>query len=90
MIDVQKIRSLKTLESIKATLNEFIALDRAVMVAVYEEEHGWGEEDYEADLEQVKDLLEKVERRHKSLSGHLARQKAKESKPQKASPVPQA
>lgn len=79
MIELNKIRSVKTLEVMKRDLAEFVSFDRNVMVEVYDEECGWGEEDYEADLEQVKDLLEQVERRHKSLSGHLAKQKAKGS-----------
>lgn len=72
-IDLNKIRSLKTLEAIRKPLIEFVAFDPAIMRAVYTEEFGWGEDDYEADKEQASDLLEQVERRMKSLGRHLSR-----------------
>ena len=68
--DLNKIRSLKTLEEMKKDLSEFLAIDRAVMVEVYNDQQ-WGEEDYEADKEEVIDVLEHVERRIKSLGHHL-------------------
>lgn len=77
MIDLSKIRSLKPLEEMKKDLTDFLAIDRKVMLEVYEEEYQWGEEDYEADLEQVKDLLENVEKRIKSLGHHLSKPKIK-------------
>jgi predicted nucleotidyltransferase component of viral defense system len=77
MIDLNQIRSLKPLEEMKKDLTDFIGIDRAVMLEVYEEHYQWGEEDYEADLEQVKDLLEQVEKRIKSLGHHLSKPKAK-------------
>lgn len=75
MIELNKIRSLKTLAEIKQDLIRFITLDRAVAIVVYDESYGWGEEDYEIDLEQAKGLLEQVERRYKSLSNHLSKPK---------------
>lgn len=90
MNDLNKIRNLKTLEAMKKDLAEFLSVDRAVMISIYDENYGWGEEDYEADKEQVQDLLVAVERRHKSLSGYLAKQKVKESEPQTASLSPQS
>lgn len=69
MIDVNRIRSLKTLEDIKSTLNEFLV--HPDILEVYIKEYDWSEEDYEADKEMVVELLEKVERRIKSLSNHL-------------------
>ena len=77
MIDLNKIRSLKPLEEMKKDLTDFIGIDRAIMVQVYDEQYHWGEEDYEADLEQVQDLLEQVEKRIKSLSHHLSKPKLK-------------
>jgi hypothetical protein len=69
MIDVNKIRSLKTLESIKADLNEF--LSHPDIPRAYVEEFDWSTDDYEADKETVLELLGKVERRIVSLSNFL-------------------
>lgn len=80
MIDLNRIRSLKPLEEMKKDLSEFIALDPKVVIELYEEQYHWGQEDYEADLEQVKDLLEQVERRIKSLSNHIKKSKASAGK----------
>lgn len=73
MIELNKIRSMKTLETMKGILNEFLTFDRAAMLAAYEADFGWGVEDYEADKEQANDLLERVEKRMKSLGHHLAK-----------------
>lgn len=73
MIDLNRIRSLKTLEDLKQDLSEFIKFNRAELVAVYESEYGWGDEDLDADIETATDVLEKVEKRMKSLSNHLSR-----------------
>ena len=75
MIDLNKIRSLRTLEEMKDDLANFLAFDRTIMLAEYESQN-WGEEDYEADKEEASDLLEQVEHRIKSLDKHLKRQKA--------------
>lgn len=72
MIDLNKIRSLKTLEEMKSDLTQFLAFDRAVMVEVYNDQE-WSEDDYEADKEEVAELLEHVERRIKSLGNHVVR-----------------
>lgn len=75
MIDVNKIRSMKTLESMKKVCNDFIGFDRETMIEVYAEDYGWGVEDYEADLDSSITLLEQVERRMKSLGKHLTKGK---------------
>lgn len=72
MIDLTRIRSIKALEVIKKDLTDFLA-DPDIL-KVYLEELDWGEEDYDADKEQVVYLLEKVERRIKSLKGLEARE----------------
>jgi len=82
VIDLNRIRSLRTLEAIKKPLAEFIAFDPDIMKVVYTEDFGWGNEDYEADRERAIDLLERVERRTKSLEQYLARTEIKdESQP---------
>ncbi len=73
MIDLSRIRSMKTLDSMRRDLNDFIEFDATVMKAVYVEEFGWGEEDYEADKDSATYLLEQIERRIKSLGRHLAK-----------------
>ena len=80
MIDLNKIRSMKTLDGIKQDLIDFIAVDRKIMIAVYDEDYGWGEEDYETDLEEVKQLLEQTERRINSLGNFIKKQKLKDEK----------
>lgn len=79
MINLNQIRSLEPLEEIKQNLTDFIKFDREVMVDLYLTQYGWGEEDYDADLEQVKELLEKVNKRIKSLGNYLAKQNTKAS-----------
>ena len=73
MIELNKIRTMKTLEAIQKPLKEFVAFDRTTMVTVYVEDLGWGEDDYEADKEKAEYLLEQVERRMKSLGHHLSK-----------------
>jgi hypothetical protein len=73
MIELNKVRTMKTLEAMQKPLKEFITFDRNTMISVYAEDFGWGEEDYEADKEQAEYLLEQVERRMKSLGHHLAK-----------------
>ena len=89
MIEVNKIRSMKTLEAMKKVLDEFITFDHATMVQVYAEEYGWGEEDFEADKDSATYLLEQVDRRMKSLGKHLAKGKAGKSASQSVAPVSQ-
>ncbi len=72
-MDLNKIRTMKTLEAVQKPLKEFVTFDRPTMVAVYVEDFGWGEDDYEADKEQAEYLLEQVERRMKSLGHHLSK-----------------
>jgi hypothetical protein len=90
MIDVNKICSMKTLEVVKKLLTDFLAFDKATILKVYEDEYGWGEEDYEADRDSVTYLLEQVERRMKSLGKHLAKGKTDKSASQSAVPESQA
>lgn len=71
MIDLSRIRTLKPLETMRNTLNEFISFDPATMIAIYNEENDWGKEDYEADIEEAKAFLEQVEKRIQSLSNYL-------------------
>ncbi len=73
MIDLNRIRSLKTLENMKETLTEFIVFDPAVMKSVYIDDYKWSEDDYEADKDTATHLLELVERRIKSLGRHLSK-----------------
>lgn len=69
MIDLNRIRSLKTLEGMKKDLSDFLA--HPDMRAVYLEDLDWSEDDYEADREKVTELLDKVEKRIKSLGNYL-------------------
>jgi hypothetical protein len=80
MIDVNKIRSLKTLEEIKRDLHEF--LDNKDVLAVYLNEYDWSQDDYEADKEMVLELLEQVDRRIASLSNFLKGKSKKRGSPQ--------
>ena len=73
MIDLTRIRSIKTLEEMKADLKEF--LTNPDILTVYVEDYKWGVEDYEADREQVEYLLEQVENRMASLSRFLNKPK---------------
>lgn len=73
MIELSKIRTMKTLEAMQKSLKEFVTFDKPTMLLVYAEEFEWGSEDYEADLEQANYMLEQVERRMKSLGHHLAK-----------------
>lgn len=70
MIDLNRIRSLKTLESMKKDLNEF--LTNETIPLLYEEKYG-NLIDYESDIEDVKELMERVEKRMSSLGRYLAR-----------------
>lgn len=76
---------MKVLEAAKATLEEFLTFDRNVMLSVYTEDYGWGEDDYEADKEQASYLLEQLNRRMKSLGNHLS--KAGKNAPQPTAPL---
>jgi cellulose biosynthesis protein BcsQ len=75
MIDLNKIRSLKTLNEMKKDLKEFVT--NPVILTVYIEDYGWGMEDYEADKEAAEELLEKIERRYLSLEKYLKGQTIK-------------
>lgn len=81
---------MKTLEEMKKVLNEFLGFDAATMIAVYDEQYGWGEEDYDADKDSASYLLEQVERRMKSLGRHLSKGKGGKDSSQSADPESQA
>jgi hypothetical protein len=66
MIDLNRIRSIKTLEEMKDDLLSFI--NDPDMLQVYTEDFGWGEEDLDADVESANYLLERVEHRIQSLT----------------------
>ncbi len=66
MIDLTRIRSIKTLEEIKRDLEEF--LSSPDILPVYLNELEFSEDDLVADKEQATYLLEKVNRRIVSLT----------------------
>lgn len=65
MIDLNRIRSVKTLEEMKADLTEFLV--NPEIKDVYVTDYGWSEDDYVADREQVEYMLDKVKYRLSSL-----------------------
>jgi hypothetical protein len=73
IMDLNKIRTMKTLTAIQKPLREFVTFDRTTMVSVYTEDLGWSEDDYDADKEQAEYLLEQVDHRMKSLGHYLAK-----------------
>jgi len=77
MIDLSRIRSLKTLEEHKKVINDFI--NNPNILQHYIENLDWDEGDYECDVEQAKELLEKIEHRMKSLGNHLSNEKKKKT-----------
>lgn len=83
MIDLNKIRSIKLLESIQADLKAFLSNEE--VSAVYVDKLDWSLDDYEADKEMVSELLERVNRRILSLSNFLTGK----SKKQDLSPSPE-
>lgn len=84
MIDLNRIRSMKTLEEMKEDLTTF--LNDPIMLEVYVEDFQWGPEDLEADRESATELLEKVEKRMVSLKRFLTREPiSKEKKDEKPS-----
>jgi hypothetical protein len=66
MIDLTRIRSVKTLEEMKRDLEEFMV--NSAILTTYVEELDWSEDDLIADRETVSYLLEKLDRRIKSLT----------------------
>jgi len=71
MIDLNKTRSMKTLEEMKRDLTSFIT--DPVIQQIYVEDKGWSIQDYEDDKEQAQDFLEMVNRRMESLGRYLAK-----------------
>jgi hypothetical protein len=79
-IDLNRIRSMKKLEEIKADINFF--LNEPIVKEIYiektdDDEYG-GEEGWRDDVEDAKELLDKVERRIASLGKYLKRQPKEE------------
>lgn len=87
MIDLNAIRSVARLEEIKADLVEFI--NHPQMKEVYLTQYEWSEDDYTADIEASSELLERVERRLKSLKDFEAKKDSPRCKKSetKASPL---
>ena len=81
MVNLNRIRSLKTLEDMKRDLTEFI--NNPIMKELYKENavDDGGEEQYEDDKEDAAELLEKVEHRMQSLGKFLARDNKEEKEP---------
>lgn len=75
MIDLSRIRSLKTLDEMTGHLNEFI--NNPDVVKIYVEDYGWGVEDYEDDKGEAIELLAKIEARRLSLDKYLKGQAGK-------------
>jgi len=71
MIDLNKTRSMKTLEEMKRDLTSFIT--DPIMQQIYVEDKGWSIQDYEDDKEQAQDFLDMVNRRMESLGRYLAK-----------------
>jgi len=86
MVDLNKIRSLRTLEEIRKDLNDF--LSNPMVPEIYKEDPEGEDDDYDADKEQVIELLEKVEHRIKSLGKFVARQNSVKTKNQKREQSP--
>ena len=76
MIDLSRIRSLKTLDEMTRDLNEF--LTNPYVLEIYVKDYGWDKEDYEDDKADVIDLLERIVHRRASLERHLKGQGEKQ------------
>ena len=69
---------MNVLDAIRVDLNDFLNHDQTELLAIYDAD-GAGEEDLDVDQDAARDLLEKVERRMKSLGTHLAKEDIKDS-----------
>ena len=63
---------MNDLDDIRVVINDFLNHDQTELLAIYDAD-GAGEEDLDVDQDAARDLLEKVERRMKSLRTHLAK-----------------
>lgn len=79
MIDLNRIRSLRTLEEMKKDLNEFLVNPDVRKVYLIDLE--WSEDDYDADKEAVIELLEAIAKRERSLTNYLKVQPEKKDLP---------
>lgn len=86
MIDISRIRSVKSLEKIRITLNDF--LTNSQVLTSYIEDYNWSEEDYETDKEQVIELLDQIEMRIKSLTQPKVKQEKSRRKKGESSDCP--
>lgn len=59
MIDLTRIRSIKTLEAMKNDLTNFI--NNKLILKIYIEDYDWCNEDYLYDIEQSKILIERID-----------------------------
>ncbi len=66
MINLNLLRSVKTLESMKKDLEFFIK--EPIIKEIYDKDYDWDENDYEADREEAAYLIEMINLRIKSLS----------------------
>lgn len=66
MIDLSKIRSIKTLEEMKKDLEFFI--NEPVIREIYIVDNEWGEDDLEADRDSAKELIDLIDKRVHSLN----------------------
>jgi hypothetical protein len=58
---------MKTLEDLKKDLGDFLALDRELLMSIYNDDL-----ELDSDLDSAGELLEKVEHRIKSLGNYLS------------------
>ena len=66
MIDLTRIRSIKTLEDMKKDLEFFIR--EPIIAEIYLEDYGWDEEDLGADRDEAQYCIEKIDKRIASLN----------------------
>ena len=92
MIDINKIRSIRILEELRTTLNDFLSNPEVPNVYL-EQSDEWGKVDYESDREDVVNLLGQVELRIKLLNRATEKQvkavkQNKKSAPATSLPAP--
>jgi hypothetical protein len=83
MIDLTRIRSIKSLEEMKKDIIEFI--NNPLMLEIYREDVSLGEDAYADDKEQAEQLLVKIEKRSVSLTKFNQREAKQKSQTKKLS-----
>ena len=78
MIDLNRIRSIKSLEEMKKDITEFI--NNPLMLEIYSNDISLGEDAYADDKEQAEQLLVKIEKRISSLSKFLQKEAKSQNK----------